>query len=47
MKILLLIQLWQLKKKTDFKAILNTFVYGSVSNIPVEEKEVVIEEKKW
>jgi len=33
------------KEKTDFKAILNTFVYGSVSNIPVEEKEVVIEEK--
>ena len=31
------------KEKTDFKAILNTFVYGSVSNIPTEEKEVVVE----
>jgi hypothetical protein len=34
------------KEKTDFKAILNTFVYGSVSNIPTEEKEVVVEETK-
>ncbi|NVP17811.1 PKD domain-containing protein [Candidatus Gracilibacteria bacterium] len=32
------------KQKTDFKAILNTFVYGSVSNIPVEEKEEVVQE---
>jgi hypothetical protein len=33
-----------IKQKTDFKAILNTFVYGSVSNIPIEEKENIINE---
>ncbi|MDD3793493.1 MAG: PKD domain-containing protein [Candidatus Gracilibacteria bacterium] len=32
------------KQKTDFKAILNTFVYGSVANIPTEEKEDIISE---
>jgi hypothetical protein len=31
------------KQKNDFKAILQTFVYGFVSDIPEEEKEEVIE----
>jgi hypothetical protein len=31
------------KQKMDLKAILNTFIYGSVSNIPEEEKEEVIQ----
>ena len=30
------------KQKTDFKAILKTFVYGWVQNIPEEEKQEVI-----
>ncbi|MCD5385045.1 PKD domain-containing protein, partial [Candidatus Gracilibacteria bacterium] len=32
------------KEKTDFKAILKTFVYGGVANIPKEEKQVVEKE---
>ena len=35
------------KQKTDFKAILKTFVYGWVQNIPEEEKQEVIEENTW
>ena len=31
------------KEKTDFKAILKTFIYGWVANIPSEEKQVVEE----
>ncbi|MDR1944545.1 MAG: hypothetical protein LBQ59_00155 [Candidatus Peribacteria bacterium] len=31
------------KQKTDFKAILNTFVYGSFSNIPDEEFNEITE----
>jgi hypothetical protein len=33
------------KQNTDFKAILNTFVYGSVSNIPIEEQNDVIQDE--
>jgi len=32
------------KQKTDFKAILKTFVYGGVENIPEEEKKEIINE---
>lgn len=32
------------QEKLDFKAILNTFVYGSVTNIPTEEQEEVVQE---
>lgn len=37
-------EIMTVKEKTDFKAILNTFVYWGVSNIPTEEKEIVVEE---
>ena len=37
-------EIMTVKEKTDFKAILNTFVYWWVSNIPTEEKETVVEE---
>ncbi|MDD3144837.1 MAG: PKD domain-containing protein [Candidatus Gracilibacteria bacterium] len=35
-------ELMTVKEKTDFKAILNTFVYGGISNIPDEVKDPVI-----
>jgi hypothetical protein len=33
------------KEKNDFKAILKTFVYGGVENIPDAEKEEIINEE--
>jgi hypothetical protein len=34
------------KQKMDFKAILNTFIYGSVQNLPVDEPEPPIPQEE-
>ncbi|MDD2907989.1 MAG: PKD domain-containing protein [Candidatus Gracilibacteria bacterium] len=36
-------EIMTVKEKTDFKAILNTFIYGSVGNIPEEVKDPIID----
>ncbi len=46
LKVVAVDELMTNKQKTDFKAILKTFVYGWVENIPDEEKQEVIDEEE-
>jgi len=46
LKVVAVNELMTNKQKTDFKAILKTFVYGWVNNIPDDEKQQIIEEEE-
>ncbi len=46
LKVIAVDELMTTKQKTDFKAILKTFIYGGIENIPVVEKKEIINNNK-